>query len=166
MLLVVVGLVICLLVGGILYSWTDLEFLPLIIGITVACVTCFYINEQGLNRQAYIHEETQEILALNTGTTVDGEIGFLGTGYVSGDMVYYYSVKDSDGFIVDKHIKVGNARKKETKGTPRIVATQKRYKAKGLDRFTYVYPDSEPTSYEIYVPEGSIILDYNASLPK
>lgn len=114
------------------------------------------------NKTNYIYEKTNttEIVALNDSTGVSGRIGFLGSGYVSEDLYYYYMKNTSKGYKASK-IRADATYVKYSED-PHIEI----YSVTGFKNKLYYLIGVPFTDcyYIAYVPEGSIIENYRIDL--
>lgn len=114
--------------------------------------TCISSNE-------IIYEETvTPIVALEDNMASRGQF-FLGTGTSKSDIYYYYMIDTERGYTM-KNVKASDAYiKYDTE--PRIVIERGR----GFNHwYNYIWAFPVNTQYTIYVPEGTILNNYNIDL--
>ena len=106
-----------------------------------------------------VYEETvTPIVALEDNVAFNGTF-FLGTGAVKDDIRYYYMIDTERGYVM-QNIKASNAYIKYD-ANPRIVIENGR----GFKHwYNYIWAFPVSTHYTIYVPEGTILNNYNIDL--
>jgi hypothetical protein len=104
---------------------------------------------------------TKEIYALEDNITTSGEF-FLGTGYVDGNMEYFYVVKDGKGKRIDS-IEANKVTIVDHEGKPHIKVYEPRFKSKFVASLFDV-PFALDNYYEFYIPKGTIKQNYNIDL--
>lgn len=138
---------IALMVGSVAFA-----YIAILISSAVIC-------NKGTN---YIYEKTDttEIVALSDSTGVNGRVGFLGSGYISEDLYYYYMKNTSKGYRTSK-IRA-DATYVRYSEDPHIET----YSVTGFKNKLY-YLIGVPFAnhyYIAYIPEGSIMEIYNIDL--
>lgn len=120
--------------------------------ITAIVGTCIPSSEN-------VYEETvTPIVALEDNVASNGTF-FLGTGTVKDDIRYYYMIDTERGYVM-QNIKASNAYIKYD-ANPRIVIESGR----GFKHwYNYIWAFPVSTHYTIYVPEGTILNNYNIDL--
>lgn len=120
--------------------------------ITAIVGTCISSSE-------IVYEETvTPIVALEDNVTSRGQF-FLGTGTSKSDVYYYYMIDTERGYVM-QNIKASNAYIKYD-ANPRIVI-ENGCGFKHWYNNIWAFPIS--TRYTIYVPEGTILNNYNIDL--
>lgn len=106
-----------------------------------------------------IYEETaRPIVALEDSTASRGQF-FLGTGTNKSDIYYYYMIDTERGYVM-KNVKACEAYIKYD-ANPRIVVESGR----GFNHwYNYIWAFPVSSHYTIYVPEGTILNNYNIDL--
>ena len=107
-----------------------------------------------------IYKETATpIVALEDNITSRGGTFFLGTGANKSDIYYYYMIDTERGYVM-KNVKAYDAYIKYDTN-PRIVTESGR----GFNHwYNYIWAFPTSSHYTIYVPEGTILNNYNIDL--
>ena len=133
-------------------------FLFLFAYLMIIVSSCFIDK----NKTNYIYDKTSntEIVALNNSTGVSGRSGFLGSGYVSENLYYYYMMDTRKGYKASK-IRADDTYVRYS-DDPHIET----YSVIGFKNKLY-YLIAVPfydCYYIAYIPEGSIIENYKIDL--
>lgn len=121
--------------------------------VTALIGTCISSNE-------IIYEETvTPIVALEDNTASRAQF-FLGTGTNKSDIYYYYMIDTERGYTM-KNVKASDAYIKYDDAEPRLVIKHGR----GFNHwYNYIWAFPVNTQYTLYVPEGTILNNYNIDL--
>lgn len=139
------------------YIWLISIGASLLYGALALIVTT--IIGTGISSNEIIYEETvTPIVALEDNTASYGQF-FLGTGAHKSDIYYYYMIDTERGYVM-QDIKASNAHIKYD-ADPRIVIEN----GCGFKHwYNYIWAFPISTHYTIYVPEGTILNNYNIDL--
>ena len=139
------------------YVWLISVLCSLLCGALALIITA--IIGAGISSNEIIYEETvTPIVALEDNVTSRGQF-FLGTGTSESDVYYYYMIDTERGYVM-QNIKASKAYiKYDTK--PRI-AVENGCGFKHWYNNIWAFPTR--THYTIYVPEGTILNNYNIDL--
>lgn len=107
-----------------------------------------------------LEDEAIEIYALADGNLTEGHGSFLGSGHIDEELKYTFVKKDAFGYTV-KQVDADVCYVKYTNGTPKAVPIEERYG--GWVKF-WTGDNVAKTGYIFYLPEGSIIEQYNIDL--
>ena len=92
-----------------------------------------------------------EIAAMKNSSAVSGSF-FLGSGRINQTEYYYYLKKPPGGGVQIERVRAfGTTVYEKNNETPRVEE--------------YIYTTTGKTAYRIFVPEGSILFEYNVQLP-
>lgn len=107
----------------------------------------------------YVITSESNLYAFSNKSTVEGSF-FLGSGYVSGDMNYYYISDFHEG---KKMYRVGidNVVLIESDAKPKIEIHESRFKNKVI---RYIFVNINSDLYKIYIPENSITYEFDVDL--
>lgn len=108
----------------------------------------------------YVVYEEYPIYAFQNTTQLEGSF-FLGSGYINEENTYIYLTKTEDGGVQLKSVPANKTTVYETKETPKLIKYDAQYVSK-IARF-FLIP-MHPMQYKIYIPENSIIYNYNLQL--
>lgn len=98
---------------------------------------------------------TERIVSLNDNNMMNGRI-YLRSGYIEEDLYYQYIVRLNNGGFVSNKVKSSNATLFYDTDNYRVEWYKK---TRG-----WLYFKDEVTYVEIYIPEGSITIDYSVDL--
>ena len=104
--------------------------------------------------------EAIEIYALADGNLTEGHGSFLGSGHINEELKYTFVKKDAFGYTIEQ-VDADTCYVKYTNDTPRAVPVEERYD--GWVKF-WTGESVAKTGYIFYLPEGSIIEQYNIDL--
>ena len=107
-----------------------------------------------------LESEAIEIYALADGNLVEGHSSFLGNGHIDEELKYTFVKKDDFGYTV-KQVDADTCYIKYTNSTPKAVPIEEHYN--GFIKF-WTGDNVAKTGYIFYLPEGSIIEQYNIDL--
>ena len=107
-----------------------------------------------------LENEAIEIYALADGNLIEGHGSFLGSSHVDEELKYTFVKKDAFGYTVEQ-VDADDCYVKYTKDTPRAVPIEEHYS--GWVKF-WIGDDEAKNGYIFYLPEGSIIEQYNIDL--
>ena len=139
------------------YFWLISVLCSLLCGSLALIITA--IIGTGISSSEIVYEETvTPIVALEDNTASYGQF-FLGTGTSKSDIYYYYMIDTERGYVM-QNIKASNAYIKYD-ANPRIVI-ENGCGFKHWYNNIWAFPIS--TRYTIYVPEGTILNNYNIDL--
>lgn len=105
--------------------------------------------------------EKVEIYSLADGNLVEGRHCFLGSGYIDEELQYTFVVKDELGYTVEQ-VKAKNCYVKYTQEVPYALPLYKKYGA--FAKFWLGDDTASTDGYIFYLPEGTIIQEYNIDL--
>lgn len=105
--------------------------------------------------------EKVEIYSLADGNLTDGRHSFLGSGYIDEELQYTFVVKDELGYTVEQ-VKAKNCYVKYTQEDPYALPLYKKYGA--FAKFWLGNDTASTDAYVFYLPEGTIIQEYNIDL--
>ncbi len=112
--------------------------------------------------QTIAEDQAIEIYSLTDGNLAEGYTGsFLGRGYIDEELKYAFVKKDKLGYAIEQ-VEADECYVKYTKDTPKAVPIIYHYG--GWLKFWCGVTESESSSYVFYLPEGSIIEQYNIDL--
>lgn len=132
--------------AGILYA-----IIPFIIAL------CLFGNDY--DRCVVEKKSSQEIISLKDNMNIRGSAYLFG-GHIDEDLYYFYAKETEQGYITDK-VKASRCYINYTNETPRIES----YEATGFKTWTtWIYAIPAYHHYSIYVPDGTIVTDYEINL--
>ena len=145
-----------IILGSIM--WNMMLFLGLIVlGLMLTLSSCF------INKSNYTYELTkrEDIIALQDSTGGTVRHGFMGSAYINNSLYYYYMTDTEYGYKAGK-IDAGNTYVRYCEDGKPIVET---YSASGFtNKWYYLFAFPMDTYYIAYIPEGSIIENYQIDL--
>jgi hypothetical protein len=107
-----------------------------------------------------LENEAIEIYALADGNLTEGRGSFLGSSHIDEELKYTFVKKDAFGYTVEQ-VDADACYVKYTNDTPRAVPIEERYG--GWVKF-WTGDNIAKSGYIFYLPEGSIIEQYNIDL--
>ena len=107
-----------------------------------------------------LEDEAIEIYALADGNLTEGHGSFLGSGHIDEELKYTFVKKDAFGYTVEQ-VDADACYVKYTDDIPRAVPIEERYN--GFIKF-WTGDNVAKSGYIFYLPEGSIIEQYNIDL--
>lgn len=124
--------------------------------MVLGCIYPFVLVSTGHS----VRSEPQVLSAFKDSTEVAGSF-FLGSGTIDGDPVYKYVVKNEQtGEVQIKTIDESSVRLFETDEAPRVVTTYTQANSPWIILGSFTYN----TEYEIYIPKGSVISEFEVDL--
>jgi hypothetical protein len=144
-------------IGGVFNT-----FLSILIGVFVGVMLllCSSIICAPLVETEHVKVKTTEIVALKDNNELSGSF-FLGSGCVDENTRYYYMENTERGKRM-RDISAENAYLNESNSeTPRIETYQSEWKNKAWNLIAF---PSEGGYYKIYIPENSIITDFEVDM--
>lgn len=132
-------------------------FISVILVITL--FVFFFVGTTKCEKSEQIYSDkpyaTEKIAALNDNNMMSGRI-YIRSGYIEEDLYYQYIVKLNNGGFVSNRVKSSNATLFYDTDNYRVEWYKK---TRG-----WLYFKDEVTYVEIYIPEGSITMDYMIDL--
>lgn len=170
------GLIICLVIGIIVaiivaYEECDFELGPtltlsglfsiLAFLIWVLVGMCSLIVAEPVS-QTIAEDQAIEIYSLADGNLAEGYAGsFLGRGYIDEELKYTFVKKDELGYTIEQ-VDADDCYVKYTEDTPKAVPIIYHYG--GWIKFWCGTSKNTSSSYVFYLPEGTIVEQYNIDL--
>lgn len=145
----------CGFVGGFFF-WLSMTFLVFLLSVAMIgfCSSVAVIFPQTCEKT-----NTEHIIALNDSTGVNGRAGFLGSGYVEDELYYYYMTDTKEGFQAKK-IKAEDTYVRYSDEAIVETYTATNFKNKLL----WLIALPIKSFHIVYIPEGSIIENYQIDL--
>lgn len=157
---------ISLFIGGIIaairehdrdYIWWISIVASLLCGGITLIITALIGTAISSNEIIY-KETVMPIVALEDNVASRGQF-FLGTGASKSDIYYYYMIDTERGYVIESVKACDTYIKYDT--NPRIVVER----GNGFNHwYNYIWAFPTSTHYTIYVPEGTILNNYNIDL--
>lgn len=129
-------------------------------GITFIALFAFFIfGLENCENSDWIISDTpyatEKIVALNDNNMMNGRV-YLRSGYIEEDLYYQYIVQLNNGGFVSNKVKSANAT---------LFYDTDNYRVEWYTKTRqWLYFKNEVTYVEIYIPEGSITMDYSIDL--
>lgn len=129
-------------------------------GITLIALFAFFIfGLENCENSDWIISDTpyatEKIVALNDNNMMNGRV-YLRSGYIEEDLYYQYIVQLNNGGFVSNKVKSANAT---------LFYDTDNYRVEWYTKTKqWFYFKDEVTYVEIYIPEGSITMDYSIDL--
>lgn len=140
----------------IIYSTIVSIFLSILVFLIIGAVV-YGISETFVSEEDVVTEktETQKLISLEDKSVAQGRF-ILGTGKINNDDYYYYVAEKDKGYKTDK-VSIDNCYIRYTNDNPRI---EKYFGKTFKNWFMWIYAMPAKRYYIIYVPEGTIIMNY------
>ena len=129
----------------------------LVLGLMLMLSSCF------ISKSNYTYElaKKEEIVALQDSTGGTVRHGFMGSAYVNNSLYYYYMTDTELGYKSGK-IDAGNTYVRYCEDEKPVVETY--YAVDFTNKWYYLFAIPSDTYYIAYIPEGSIIENYQIDL--